>query len=287
MAPTRIATLATIQSLDDLKIFLKSLNIWYTKETCPTIYLYTDLRTMNYLKDTPEFDTMRIIYNCCLDMYSKMNRAQMEQIPRGNKTLWYEFQMEKMNLLDWVFATDPSNEGVFYLDSDICFFAPLPEIPSTCTVALSPHHIALKDEAKFGKYNGGFLWVKDPTAIEAWRSACPSSRFHEQAALEIFDSAEWSETLYTFPIQYNYGWWRFWQGRESPDILQRYWTVDIMSKESNHSGILVNGKPLGSVHTHFHNSSDNFTKFFNEFVINFLKQIKWAHEPAKQLLELV
>jgi len=320
-----IATLATNQSLHDLKIFLKSLALWYTLESCPTVYLFTDTETMKTIQG--EFPSMRIIYKNCLDKYSSMTRKEMEQAPRGTKTLWYEFQMEKMNLLDWALATDPQpvpsstnmlttlSEGgqstsmvlghqssyrnpnsessdypyraVFYLDSDICFFAPLPEVPDGFTVGVSPHFIALKDEAKFGKYNGGYLWVKDPKAVTAWRNACPASRFHEQAALEIFDTPEWSKKVYQFPIQYNYGWWRLWQGRESPDVIERSWDINIVSKDDVYSGLLVDGKPLGSVHTHFYNPSDSYTKFFNVFVVNFLKRIKWHHPKANELLKII
>jgi hypothetical protein len=278
-----IATLATNQSLHDLKIFLKSLVLWYTLETCPTVYLFTDTETMKKIQD--EFPKLSIVYKNCLDKYSSMSRKEMEGIPRGTKTLWYEFQMEKMNLLDWALKTDP--QPVFYLDSDICFFAPLPNVPDGFTVGVSPHFIALKDEAKFGKYNGGYLWVKDPEAIKAWRKACPASRFHEQAALEVFDIPEWSKKVYQFPIQYNYGWWRLWQGRESPDVIERSWNVDIVSNDTIYSGVLVDGKPLGSVHTHFHNPGDSYTKFFNVFVINFLKRIKWHHPKANELLKSI
>ena len=278
-----IATIATNQSLHDLKIFLKSLALWYTLETCPTVYLFTDTETMKTIQ--ADFSTTPIIYKNCLDQYSSMTRKEMEGVRRGTKTLWYEFQMEKMNLLDWVLATDP--QPVFYLDSDICFFAPLPEVPDGFTVGVSPHLIALKDEAKFGKYNGGYLWVKDPKAVTAWREACPASRFHEQAALEVFDTPEWSKKVYQFPIQYNYGWWRLWQGRESPDVIERSWFVAIVSNDTVYSGISVYGKPLGSVHTHFHNPSDSYTKFFNVFVINFLKRIKWHNPKANELLKII
>jgi hypothetical protein len=200
----------------------------------------------------------------------------MEAVSRpANKTLWYEFQMEKLNLLDWVFKADPetaTTHGVFYLDSDICFFGPLPEVPSNATVALSPHMIRPLDEARFGRYNGGFLWFRSPSAVSAWRSACPKSRFHEQAALECFDTN--GASVYHFPTEVNYGWWRMWQGSSPPKTLQDEWNA-------NESGIFIGSRPLQSVHTHFYNATDRATKAFNDFVINKLKAVS---TPAAKTL---
>jgi hypothetical protein len=192
----------------------------------------------------------------------------MEAIKRvTSKTLWYEFQMEKLKLLEWVFSADPetaNTEGVFYLDSDICFFGPLPVIPDNATVALSPHYIKESDERKFGRYNGGFLWFRNVLSVSAWRDACPKSRFHEQAALECFDTN--GSIVYHFPMEVNYGWWRMWQGSSPPKILQDDWSA-------NESAIFIGSRPLQSVHTHFYNATDRATKAFNDFVINKLKSV--------------
>ena len=283
--PRLIATLATNQSFQDLLIFLKSLSIWYTPEDLPHVYIFSDSAVMAKIVEQKVYPHVTI--NNCLDRYSFLTRASMESIRvNSGKTLWYEFQVEKMNLLNWVFLKNPeaSTEGVFYLDSDICFFGKLPSIPDTALVAVSPHFIAERDEARFGKYNGGFLWVRSVRAVNAWAAACPFSRFHEQAALECFDSPQWEDTVYKFPVQNNYGWWRLWQGRKDPATLKKAWTF---FRNAEHSGILVDGLPLLSVHTHFVEPADAFVSSFNEFVIHFLKILGKSHPKANMLLKLL
>ena len=267
-----IATLCTNNSYQDLKLFLKSLSLCYSKADAPTIYLYTDSETMASVIADGYF--LYIVFNTCLDLYSGLTRQDMEAVRRPTKTLWYEFQMEKLNLLDWVFQSEPDcTEGVFYLDSDICFFGPLPPIPSTATVALSPHYIRKHDESRFGRYNGGFLWMRHSQAVQTWRAACPTSRFHEQAALECFDGAEWKGKVHTFPQQVNYGWWRMFQGSVSPLELQAKWT-------SSPTGIMVDGVPLQSVHTHFYKPSERACQIFNDFVISKMPE---AHPLVKAI----
>ena len=279
--PPIIATLATNQSYQDLKIFLTSLSLWYTPATAPAIYIFTDTITMD--KVIADNYSLYIVFNTCLDKYSNKNRVEMEAVKRPNgKTLWYDFQMEKLNLIDWVFSADTdtaTTDGVFYLDSDICFFGPLPSIPNYANIALSPHYIKQADEKRFGTYNGGFLWFRDKTAITIWREACPTSRFHEQAALECFDATVKTGLLvYNFPMEVNYGWWRMWQSSTPPHVLQNEW-------KSNESGIFIGDRPLQSVHTHFYNPTDNATKAFNDFVINKLKDVSTL--SAKILLSVL
>jgi hypothetical protein len=210
----------------------------------------------------------------------------MEAVRRSNHTLWYEFQMEKLNLLDWVFEADPetaTRDGVFYLDSDICFFGPLPTPPPTMTVGLSPHYIRSRDEARFGRYNGGFLWFKEQRAVKAWRAACPTSRFHEQAAIECFDEAKWSDRVYVFPPQVNYGWWRMFQSDTDAELLKSAWRI---RRNPANSGIEVDGQPLLSAHTHWH-SKNYVMRMFNGFVRDLLKKIEPSHRPAKRLFLII
>ena len=278
--PPLIATLATYNCYKDLRLFLSSLSLFYSATDAPTIYLYTDSET--HAQVVNDAYPLYIVYNICLDAYSNLSRAEMEAVKRPNgKTLWYEFQMEKMNLLEWAFHSDSdtaATEGVFYLDSDICFFGPLPNVPATATVAVSPHYIRDRDEDKFGKYNGGFLWMRDQSAIGAWRDACPNSRFHEQAALECFNQPKWLTKLYKFPLQVNYGWWRMFQSSYTPREIQQRWSV-------NDTNITIDGIPLQSAHTHFYNSSDRITINFNEFIMNKLQLINTP--TSKKLLTLI
>lgn len=276
-----VATLATNHALDDLKIFLKSLELW----SRATVYVYADTDVAKFLKSFSY--NGKIIVRCALDKYSKKTRLEMERIPGKipGKSLWFEFQMEKLELLRWVFASDPSakESGIFYLDSDICFFGPLPSVPLAYEVAVSPHAIRRRDEALYGKYNGGYLWVRTQEAVDAWCQACVTSRFFEQAALEVFDSEEWHARTYQFPIQNNYGWWRMFQAELPFGDLQKKWSI---FRRADHSGILVEGVPLASIHTHW-KTGDMTTAAFNTFVKNFLTKLANSHPPAKKLLNII
>jgi len=278
-----VATLATQKSFPDLQIFLKSLQLWNPLNP-PTVFLYTDAEVANAVSD---INYKGALYTkVVLQQYSGLSRAEMERRPGLFGSLWFQFMAEKIRLLEWVFIVEAtaSERGVFFFDSDICFFGPLPVVPPHATVALSPHMIREADEALYGAFNGGFLWVKNTGALDTWREACNKSRFYEQAALEVFQSAEHNKTLYTFPVQHNFGWWRLWQGRSAAADIKKGWTI---RRDSSHSGILVDGAPLMSVHTHFGPGQLADAAAFNDFVLEKLRLLAKAHAPARALLRIL
>lgn len=272
-----VCTLATNHALQDLQCFLKSLMLWGS----PTVYLFADAAIAN---NVPKYSGKLVIKEA-LNAYSGKTRQEMERIPVKDKTLWYEFQMEKLHLLHWVFESEQraSEHGVFYLDADICFFGGLPAIPTGHDVAIAPHMIRAKDERLYGAYNAGYVWMRSTEAIEAWNKACADSRFFEQAALEVFDGPEWSHRVYKFPIQSNYGWWRMYQSDTDHLTMQRGWGI---RRQPGHAGITVNGEPLLSVHTHWV-TTDYVTGAFNTFVLEILRKLGGRHEPAKRLLSII
>jgi hypothetical protein len=275
-----VATLATQKSFPDLRIFLKTLQLWNPSNP-PTVFLYTDAEVANAVSD---INYKGALYTkVVLQQYSGLSRAEMERRPGLFGSLWFQFMAEKIRLLEWVFVVEAtaSERGVFFFDSDICFFGPLPVVPLSATVALSPHLIKEADEARYGTFNGGFLWIKDKAALESWRAACGQSRFYEQAALEVFQGLE---TLHTFPIQHNFGWWRLWQGRKAPPDIIKGWTI---RRDSSHSGIHVDGAPLMSIHTHFGLGQPADAGSFNEFVLGNLRTLAKAHAPARALLRIL
>lgn len=275
-----VATLATANSLPDLRIFLKTLEIW--NKVLPKVFLFADKAVMaENLPYSGPIHRLDMLSN-----YSAYTRSQMERMPGLYGSLWSQFMAEKIALLEWVFDAESdgevSKDGVFFLDADIAFFGPLPQIPATATVALSPHFIRPADEARFGTFNGGFAWFRDPAHLARWRGACEGSRFYEQAALEVFRD---DPGLYTFPIQTNYGWWRLWQSAEPAEKRMRSW--GMRRSDSGTSGIIVDGAPLLSVHTHWADQSMD-AQGFNAFVIGFLKKLAAAnHGPARALLKAI
>ena len=277
-----IATLATGPAIKDLRVLLKSLSIFNTNP--PIVYLYCDTEIANVLH-TVEYEGI-LIHKICLDSYTKFSRFEMEQKPGTRfNSLWFDFMTEKINLLRWVFAIEPkaAKAGVMFCDADICFMGPLPEVPVGAVVALSPHNIRPEDELKYGKYNGGFLWMSRAHVAEMWWKYCLAARFYEQSALEDVANnlrLENSEFVYEFPNTDNYGWWRLWQGVENPGTLMNMWGIN---RKQAGAGITVNGRPLGSVHTHFYEKKDGAVMSFNTFVIQHLKKLVPYHFPAQRL----
>lgn len=272
--PSHIATLATGSAIDDLRTMLKSLQFW--NPSPPPVYLFCDSAVAAAL---PQIGyTGELIVKEALNHYTGLNRAQMESMRGHNNNLFFDFVCEKLNLLDWVFA-ETQSPGVLFCDADICFLAPLFSIPTGTTLAVSPHLIRPHDEARYGIYNAGMIWVSSPEVVALWREACDTSTFYEQIAIESVVAA--LENVYIIPLTENYGWWRLWQGRRPAAELQAEWKM----KHSNPgSGIAIKGQALGSVHTHFAEKNDLATVKYNEWVINCLKRIGQVHQPARDFL---
>jgi hypothetical protein len=272
--PSVVATLATSGAIKDLYVLLSSLAIFNANP--PTVYLFCD---SGVAKRVGEFKYPgRLVMREDLGAYAGWNRQQMEQMPGVHfKSRWFDFMAEKINLLRWALSEEKG--GVLFCDADICFLAPLPEIPEGRTLALSPHAIRPRDALRFGHYNGGFLWLSSEKHLDVWWTACATARFYEQSALE--DVAVAADSLYEFPVTQNYGWWRLLQGTESPEALQKKWSIHL------ERGILVSGVPLGSVHTHFAEKLDSATCYFNELVLGCLKRLAVAHPPANRLVAAI
>lgn len=272
--PSHIATLATKAAIDDLRILLKTLEFW--NYSPPTVYLFCDAAVSAILPSIAYKG--KLIVNEALNAYTDLNRAFMERMPGKRKNLFFDFVCEKLALLDWAFSI--TNDGVLFCDADICFLAPLFQIPEGTTLAVSPHHIRQQDEVKYGVYNAGMIWMKNAATVDLWRQACETSIFYEQIAIEGMVANV--DRVYEIPLSENYGWWRLWQGREPADILQREWS---MNRNKPGSGIMVNGKPLGSVHTHFGEKRDAATCAYNEWVLGWLRKIAKVHSPTQKFMK--
>lgn len=270
-----IVTLATGKSVEDLKVLLMSLETWYGTSP-PSVYLFTDASTVPSL---PKYKGAFHI-KTALNSYTGLNRQQMEQIAGTTyKTKWTDFMCEKINALRWAFQeADPGAEGLWFLDADICLLNKLPSLPEGCDLALAPHYIRSSDEAKYGRYNGGFLWMREPTFLDRWAQATLTSRFFEQAALE--DVAAIAKSLYEFPIQHNFGWWRMFQSTATADMMVRKFGYN---RRANGVGVTFEQQPLCSVHTHFYEKSDPYTMEFNRFFFTLLEKLG-KHPPAYEFL---
>ena len=284
LIPTTIATLATGSAIEDLRILLATLALFNANP--PTVYLYCDTSAAEAIPGLKYPGQLHLRKE--LDSYSAYKRRDMEQM-RGKvfNTLWFDFMTEKINLLRW--ALQDISGGVLFCDADICFTGPLPAIPATATVALSPHMILERDEQRFGRYNGGFAWFSSMSYVDIWWNACATARYYEQSALEDVAAhvleKDGKQALYEFPKTHNYGWWRLWQGKRSSQELLKEWSIH-RGKSSESSGLCVEGIPLGSIHTHFQ-TGDTATRQFNAMVLTQLKILAHSHMPARKLFTLL
>ena len=128
------------------------------------------------------------------------------------------------------------------------------------------------------------IYPSDILLAKKWRELCKTSTFFEQKCLEgLVHQIDKSE-FYEFPVQVNYGWWRLWQGIQSPENLQKEWS--FLRKGDTDSGICVQGKPLQSIHTHFSEKKDLATFEYNQFVLKKLKLLS-SMKKTKQLLQFL
>jgi hypothetical protein len=277
-----VATLVTEPAFEDFEILLFTLSLWNTPK--PRLYVLTDSATKLRIVSAVAkyYSGAQVNLKMGLDAYTGLKRAEMERRPgKTYETLFGDFTAEKTVLMEWALASEA--EGVLFCDADICHLAPLPSLPDSCTLALSPHMIRPGDEAKYGKYNAGYLWIQDPTLVSRWRNLCATSRFFEQACLEDLAASVLPETLHEFPVQVNYGWWRMWQGTAPAADLQKFWAF---FRGTETSGLTVNGAPLQSIHTHWQEKKDPPTRAFNEWVLEKLRKLS-SVKKTKQLLQFL
>lgn len=268
-----VATLASGENaLKDLRVFLFTLSLFNSAP--PKVYLLCD----NYVaKHLPSYRG-EIIVDRGLNTYATLNRAAMERMPGKNyKTLWEDFMMEKTVIMDKAFKDNQTT--VFFFDSDICFTGPLPDVPPTAKLCLSPHMIRPGDEQRYGTYNAGFLYSTDPSMPESWRIHAKTSRYYDQAALEDVEKNYIEAEVYKFPIHNNYGWWRMFQSTNSPQTIANSWGLH---RQENYSGIKAHGQMLLSIHTHWGETNDQITLTYNRFVFQHLVKLN-QHKPAQML----
>jgi len=254
-----LALLVNENAYDDFIIFIASLELM--NSTLPTLYIYT---TSTF----PEIVYKgHHIINTALDIYADLSRAKMESMPsqQGLSNFFHDFTLEKCNLMSWAIQTHGS--GVLFCDADICWLGPLPTIPNDTNLGLSPHNIKPKDEARFGTYNAGFLYIKNQEIVDKWLLESLVSNFFEQMALNEVAKAY---PYYIFGDHINYGWWRMFQAQVPPKIKQAEW-VDLS----------INNNPLVCIHTHW-KTKDKITNDFNTWILNRLKTIQ-----TKEITELI
>ena len=276
--PAAIAMLVNENVLDDMRIFMDSLQLWTPFP--PPLYIYTTRSCVSALQALKKKLTYegRMFFNTALDTYGILTRTQMEHAPskKGYANLFYDFTLEKTHCMEWALEDIPEinkKQGVLFCDADICWFGPCPTIPSLgYSLAVSPHEICPSDEKKYGIYNAGYLWTNTADLMKQWRDYTQTSHFYEQASIETLVNSCDPKTVFRFGVHHNYGWWRMFQSYLPPSLRQSQWSI-FRSQNGEHSGLVVDGAPLVSIHTHFH-TNDMTTNMFNVYVRDMLKKLQ-------------
>jgi len=284
--PAVIAILANTQAIPDLEVFFTSLQLWNSE--LPPVYMYCCSKTLEYL-DKKKLYRGPLTCRVMLDSYSSYTRSQMERLPsvEGLSNLFHDFTQEKCGLVEWAYKhipDDKKEQGVLFCDADICWLGPLPSIPKGKVLGVSPHMIRKEDEALYGEYNAGFLWTNQSTFPKVWKQACKTSRFFEQAALEVLADNTPDEELYIFGETINYGWWRMYQSSNSIQVQQGAWSLN----ESNNSreeptGLYIHGIPVCCIHTHWI-TKDTITHRFNSWIFEKLRCLINIHPAFHSLM---
>jgi hypothetical protein len=294
MASSAAATVATAphiglivtgeRTTDDFRIFVRTCELWHPDAT---LYVFTDAATAPAIHEIRT--RLAIHVRIALDAYTGKGRAEMEALPGATyNTLWTDFMYQKAAVMDWIFdsvatAAPTVAPAVWFLDADITLLAPLPAVPSHARAALSPHYIREGDCRLYGKYNGGFLMMRDRSLLEVWRAAGHHARFYEQSALEDVAVAVGSE-LYEFPPQVNFGWWRMYQGSESPTALQAKFS--LYRPDTASVGIRYDGAALQSVHTHWYETA-GVAGAFNRWFDAYTARFAGGHVPLRTLRRIL
>jgi hypothetical protein len=123
--------------------------------------------------------------------------------------------------------------------------------------------------------------MRDPRFLDTWAEATHTSRFFEQAALESV--AATARSLYEFPIQNNFGWWRMFQSEVTTEAMVRQFGF---RRGGEGIGLIFQGQPLASVHTHFFERNDPYTIEFNKFILTLLEKLG-KYPPANEFLRFL
>jgi hypothetical protein len=108
------------------------------------------------------------------------------------------------------------------------------------------------------------------------------SRFFEQAALEAVAAAA-NDSLYEFPIQNNFGWWRLFQSADPPAVIESRLAFHRMGGDS--VGLRYDGVTLGSIHTHLHDTTaTGHMVQFNKWIKARLEFLARSHKPARAIM---
>lgn len=246
MIPSSFCTICTSTCVNELKGFITSLSLFHSNSK---LYVLCDTITKQMMDEfLKNKSVLPIIWFVELDKYTKLNRSTMERLD-----IWSEFQMSKSIIIDKTLETE---KDTLFLDCDIVLLGKIDDVlEGDYDIGVSPGFVNSDIVYKYGKYNGGMLWVKNKTVPEKWREYTKTSRYYDQASIEDLVK---NFKSFEFGDHYNLQTWRFIVGEEH--------ATKIMSYIVPRSGFIsYKSNQLKFIHTHF--NSPQFSSINNYFKI--------------------
>ena len=250
--PSSFCTICTYNSCFELVGLLLSLSVYHTYAS---IVVVCDSQTKYKIESISPSPKLDIHFHVILDKYSQHNRATMEKMG-----IWAEFQMCKAIAIREALK---SYEDTLFLDSDIIVTGVLNQIDTTKDLGVSPHYMKKQATDKYGFFNGGMLWAKNPSIPDDWIEFTKSSRYFDQASIE--DLAK-KYSHFSFEDNYNIQGWRIYHHPEGENHF-----VQLVQLQDDDSVVTYNNKPVKCIHTHFREKP--FEKF-NKLFIHFFQKAK-------------
>ena len=246
--PKSLNTLATDNSIKDLRLLLKSL-----RKFEPGIRLYLICDTMIYNNISIEFDDMHIKYRIALDKYSGKNRKQME-----SENIWNTFMRVKLDAIRFALETE---SDTLHVDSDILFLDTVPYVDVSKKVGLCPHFVKKFNVNHYGYYNAGFIYTNSMMFVDWWDIAINRSKFYDQGCLEEVPEMF---SYFEFDMTVDFGWWRLFECDDPQERIRKL-NVDQLNK-----CVTYGFQRLNSVHTHFQDNDFPYTVKFSTIIKNLM-----------------
>lgn len=271
-----VCTLGTYSCLVEIELFLLSLNLYSDKMN---VYLLTDSKTKEYLlSKVNKYENLSIKIFNNLDKYDGISsNYQADPI---KKKIWIDFMLEKGTIIDIALEV---NSNTLFLDSDQVILNKLPKMKKS-DICLSYHDIDIEESKKYGKYNGGCIFVNNNNFSKWWCEYTYKLKdkvFMEQGTLDYASKFFKVEIM---DNNINFGYWRYTVNKD--DIVE----YRKFKFGNNDYDILYDNKILVSVHTHFfvipkYSYQLNHIIKYNKLILSKLRLCKC--EKKKKILNFI
>ncbi len=241
---SNISTIVTYNLINEFYILEHSLSL-FNKKTI-----------INVLCDDKSFELIKKLNKDNINLYNDLKNLDYLDIKNRGKS-WEKLMINKIDIIEK--SLEKFGETL-YVDTDIVFLNTFEKVVDK-DLCLSQHLIHTTDEAKYGKYNGGYFYVKNKNYLNWFRNKVEEltikneyplsqNKLYEQYSLTL---AEKDFETESFEIQHNFGWWRLFQCNETEARYKKF---------GYGANVFYDKTPLISVHVHM--VSDGYKDVHND-----------------------